>query len=451
MAIYARDAVLGDKYRLDRHVGDGSACAVWLATNLGLDQRVGVKLLHGARRTPAAKRRLQNEAVAAGRVSHPAVGRVFDYGETEDGDAYLVMELLRGEPLRRHLEAHGPLRPERAVQMLLPIAHALAHAQRCDVVHRDVSPSSIFLVSDDGRVQPKLLDFGAAQLPEQSGRPTQNGPVGTAGYVAPELALADGPVDARVDVWSLAAVLYTMIRGEPPFPGQTVADTLTALLNEAPKRLKVDAGLWGIVERGLARAPDDRWPTMDAFGAALARWLLGRGVRDDVTGAALSRAWPDALEAAPERPRRRRRRRSIAVAAAMLTVPLALIPSYGIVRRDETPRARAGAGAVARRAVLPFVPATTADAPMPAPPPKPEADREPRRPARRARGAARPAPVANDARVEVAGEELPDAGADAAPDARPTEVDVYEELEGPAKVAPYESAERPRPDVYDEL
>ncbi|HVZ35524.1 MAG TPA: serine/threonine-protein kinase, partial [Polyangiaceae bacterium] len=226
----------------------------------------------------------------------PATVRVFDYGKTAEGDPYIVMELLEGEDLMSIINRRERLSPIKAVRVLLPVIRALGMAHAHGIVHRDLKPENIFLARlPDGRVQPKLLDFGIAKLKDASDlRLTSAGSVvGSPLYMAPEQARGED-VDERADIWALAVVLYEAIAGQPPFGGDDRIQVALAVANhtpEMPRDCGIDAVLWGYLQRGLAKSKEERWPSVDELGRALARWLIDNGVTDDITGASLESGW----------------------------------------------------------------------------------------------------------------------------------------------------------------
>ena len=241
--------------------------------------------------------RLLQEARAAARLGHPAIVRVSDFGKTDRGDPYIVMELLNGEDLGAAIKRRGPIQPLRAVRTLLPIADALATAHAKKIVHRDLKPENIFLAqTEDGKTQPKLVDFGIAKFErEDTQRITQVGAaMGSPAYMSPEQARGLD-VDPRTDVWAFSVVLYEALTGQLPFAGNSYTALVCSILESQPKPVTElsagDAELWAIIARGLAKEPDQRWPNMREIGAALARWAMARGAADDLTGASLQSAW----------------------------------------------------------------------------------------------------------------------------------------------------------------
>lgn len=294
---YGADDVIGGKYRLIRCVGSGGMGEVWIARNGVLDVEVALKLLHPDVDDPSAADRLLREARAAARLGHRAIVRVFDFGTAEGGEPFLVMEKLEGEDLASRLERQGRLGATRAVQVILPIAHALAAAHAKGIVHRDVKPENIFLARVDGDdLQPKILDFGIAQLDRSTNlRLTQTGTlVGTPSYMSPEQARGE-TLDARADIFSLCVVLYETVTGRLPFEGKNSNAVLHAIIMNPPPPITDfevgDAALWSILSRALAKNVAERYQSMQELGEALAAWLLAKNVTEDISGASVANMW----------------------------------------------------------------------------------------------------------------------------------------------------------------
>lgn len=287
-----------DKYELVRPYGEGGMGTVWVAHDLVLDVHCALKLIDvegSGEEAHATTQRLLDEARAAARLGHPSIIRVFDFGQTEYGDPYIAMELLDGHDLADLMERQSRMLPVDAVALLLPIAHALAAAHDKNIVHRDVKPENIFLANVEQLVVPKLLDFGIARRVDNPRRLTLDGNLlGTPDYMSVEQARgeATGPL---TDVWSFCVVLYELIVGRPPFVGENYNALLRAIVEERPKTLTElgidDAELSGIINHGLEKDPQNRWPSMRDLGETLARWLMAHGFNEDVTGASLRRRW----------------------------------------------------------------------------------------------------------------------------------------------------------------
>jgi serine/threonine-protein kinase len=292
-----RGSVLANKYRLEMLLGEGGMAFVWSAYNLELELPVAVKLLRSGLKDELLTQRLRNEARAAARLVHPNIVRVFDVAVANNGDPFIVMELLTGHSLADELR-RGRMAAVRAVQLLLPIADALALAHAHGNVHRDLKPDNVFLSTENDELQPKLLDFGIAKLAHASvlaDKLTEKGTtLGSPNYMSPEQVLGED-VDQRSDIWSFCVVLYKAIAGVAPFHSADKRVTLDSILTAEPSTLALRAGvdeeLSSLVHWGLAKDPTKRPASMRELGAQLARWLRRQGVYDEVTPAPLPPKW----------------------------------------------------------------------------------------------------------------------------------------------------------------
>jgi serine/threonine protein kinase len=274
---------------------------VWVARDMVLDVHVALKVLKSQRAAaPIAARRMLQEARTAAQLGHPAICRVFDFGETQVGNPYVVSELMHGETLLDVMETEGRLPAARAVQILLPVVDALAVAHAHGIVHRDVKPDNVFLSQEAaGRTQPKLLDFGIARFVESDTKLTIEGTLlGTPDYMSPEQARGESAADFRTDVWSTCVLLYEAVTGQVPFDGDNYNAVLWSVLHEAPQPIAElgagDHALWRLLERGLRKDKQERWQAMRELGEALALWLYDHGIREDVCGASLRTTWLEA-------------------------------------------------------------------------------------------------------------------------------------------------------------
>ncbi len=297
----AGDVVAG-KYEVLGRLGAGGMGVVWRARSFALDLDVALKVLHRESDDEVAVARLRREAQATARLAHPAIVRIFDVGETEAGEPFLVMELVAGESLGAWLDRRGRVPAEEAVPMLLQVAAGLAAAHAQGVVHRDVKPDNILVATGpDGLPVLKVVDFGIAKLVTRSGPVlTAEGTViGSLQYMPPEQA-AGREVDEQADVWALCVVLYELITGRRPFEGTTLASVLVALHTHLPtpttELAAGDAELWTILAHGLKKSRAARFHSMRALGEALASWALARGV---ITHA--MEAWPQPMRLRPSR------------------------------------------------------------------------------------------------------------------------------------------------------
>jgi serine/threonine protein kinase/Tol biopolymer transport system component len=266
------------RYRVLERLGGGGAGVVYKAEDLKLERLVALKFLSTYRSgNEADQRRFLREARASSAVDHPNICTVYEIDETEDGRLFIAMAFCDGETLKRKVE-RGALPMAEAVRVAAQIAAGLAAAHAKGIVHRDVKPANV-IVAPDGRV--KIVDFGIAKLADQS-RLTRDGTaVGTAGYMAPEQIRGE-PIDPRTDVWALGVVLYELVTGRTPFPGENDHERIRGILNRDPEpmavlRPGVPAHLERIVAVALAKRSADRYPDMAAMQADLLALAGGLG------------------------------------------------------------------------------------------------------------------------------------------------------------------------------
>jgi len=263
--------------RVARRIGGGGMGVVFEARHLALNKRVALKLLLPAL---AADRtfikRFVSEARLAAQVEHPNVVQVMNVGQ--DGDVYfMVMQFIEGQSLRE-LTGRGAVEPRVAAQYVMQAARGLSAAHKCGIVHRDVKPENI-LIDREGVA--RVVDMGLSKslTGEEAGMLTAPGTaMGTPNYISPEQATEARTVDARADVYSLGATFYHLLSGAPPFDGPSAISIMTKHITEPPTPLReccpdVPAPLGRIVERMLAKSPDDRFQTMDQVIAALKGFL----------------------------------------------------------------------------------------------------------------------------------------------------------------------------------
>jgi serine/threonine-protein kinase len=268
------------QYRLQERLGAGGMGEVYLAEHRLLKRPCAVKLIHPERASdPQLLLRFEREVQATARLSHPNTVEVYDYGHTEDGTFYYVMEYLPGLSLDELVSRHGPLPPARVVHYLRQLCGALREAHQAGLVHRDIKPSNIIACNPGGLCDVvKLLDFGLVRPPDpgERGRLTKEGLIlGTPDFMSPEQARGQDTLDARSDLYSLGAVAYFLLAGRSPFPGRSVLDTLLAHLHEAPgppsAQGAVPADLEAVVLRCLAKVPAERFADAEALDRALAQ------------------------------------------------------------------------------------------------------------------------------------------------------------------------------------
>jgi serine/threonine-protein kinase len=295
---YKKGDVVAGKYALDALLGRGAMGEVWRAQNVDLDASVAIKILSARGDRAALRERLLLEAKVAASVTHPAIVKVFDVGETSFGDPFIVMELLNGTSLGALLQTEGRLPAARVLQTLLPIAEALQLAHGRGLVHRDVKPDNIFIVNDEGSFQPKLVDFGIVKIQQQDGgtQLTRAGDVlGSPDYLSPEQARGQSDVDHLTDVWAFCVVLYEAISGRVPFDAPNYNALVRQIIEDDPPPLQqlavVNEELSAIVARGLSKERSQRYGSMAELGRALARWLIEQGELHDLCGTSLERRW----------------------------------------------------------------------------------------------------------------------------------------------------------------
>lgn len=268
--------LLGGRYRLLRCLGSGGFGAVYEAEEVSLGLRVAIKLLNrSALQDARMRQRFLQEARMIAELRSPHIVVLHDYAVTESGVPYLVMELLSGKPLSHDMMV-GVLSPRRAVHIMAQVCGALGDAHACGMVHRDIKPDNVLLLSHAPPFSPslppsptaterdfvKVVDFGVARFCGSSTRASDI--LGTPAYISPE-TLADEPVDGRSDLYAVGMLLWQMIVGELPFPSKNQAQMMKSHL-DAPRyrprdintRYRLADALEDLMVRLIARAPSDR-------------------------------------------------------------------------------------------------------------------------------------------------------------------------------------------------
>ncbi len=268
---------LAQAYRIARVLGEGAMGRLYEAEHLRLDRRFAIKVLH----QPLAQRddiraRFDREARVMSRIKSDHVVDVIDVTTAPDGRACIVTELLEGVDLERLLEARGRLPVGEAVSLMRQCLRGLSAAHALGIVHRDLKPSNLFCVRDaSGRSTLKVLDFGVAKNSGEADLTAAGTIMGTPAYMAPEQARGARFADARSDLYAVGAVLYRLLTGRAPYDEEDVHGTLIRLMQEAPERPSalertIPAGLEAIMERAMARDPDERYQSAAEFDLALA-------------------------------------------------------------------------------------------------------------------------------------------------------------------------------------
>lgn len=267
-------AAVGDAYEIGEEVGRGGMAVVYAARERRLRREVALKVLPpDLAFRPDVRARFLREAETAARLNHPNIVPIYAVDE-RDGLAYIVMTLVHGESVGARLVRERRLSPEFVARVLAQVADALAYAHACGVVHRDVKPDNILLDRESGRAV--VTDFGIARAAEVSGgRLTQTGiAVGTPAFMSPEQATGEREIDGRSDLYSLGVVGFLLLTGTLPFeasstPAMLLAHVSTPAPRLVERRLGLPPALAAVVQRCLAKRPDDRWESASALRDAL--------------------------------------------------------------------------------------------------------------------------------------------------------------------------------------
>ena len=339
---------LGASYVLERELGRGGMATVFLAQDAKHGRPVALKVLHPELAASLGPERFRREITLAAKLQHPHILTVLDSGETPDGLLWFTMPYVEGESLRDRLNRERQLPVPEALRLAREAALALDYAHRHGVVHRDVKPENILLI--DG--QAMVADFGIARAlaPSTGQTLTETGvALGTPAYMSPEQASGERTLDARTDIYSLGAVLYEMLAGEPPFTGPTAQAVIARRFTERPRALRtiretVAEPVERAVETAMAKAPADRFATAADFAKALDAAERTTSVPAASVPAGTSAARP--LSTA---------RRRFPVAAAALG--LGFLVGVGVLfawRRHAAGSGESAAAGPVRLAVLPF-------------------------------------------------------------------------------------------------
>ncbi|MEM9594130.1 MAG: ABC transporter substrate-binding protein [Acidobacteriota bacterium] len=273
--------VLKGSYRIEEQIGQGGMAAVFRGVQLPLERDVAIKvLLPTLQSTPSMIQRFFQEAKLLCQMTHPNVVRIIDFGNTEHGLVYMVMEYLSGTTLREKVPAGG-LKAPQAVRLMRQICDGIGAAHRSGLIHRDLKPDNIFVASAPGEhEQVKILDFGIARAVEGEGaqqtRLTQTGLImGTPGYLAPEQISGGTETDLRSDIYALGAILFFMLTGRRPYDGDTPHAIFIQQLQEPLALdfglLKDNGGFAEVIRRSMHRDPEQRYQSAFDLVADLER------------------------------------------------------------------------------------------------------------------------------------------------------------------------------------
>jgi len=274
--------VLLGKYRVDRILGAGGIGIIVAAHHLQLDERVAIKfLLPDALQSPEVVARFAQEARAAVKIKSEHVVRVIDVGTLPSGSPYMVMEYLEGADLSAILTRRGPMPVEEVVGLVLQACEALAEAHALGIVHRDLKPANLYAIARaDGSPSVKVLDFGISKVTTPGadmGMTKTSAIVGSPLYMSPEQMRSAKSVDARTDIWSIGAILYELLSGQPPFTGESLPELCVNIMNVAPPpilalRPDLPPKLEAVILRCLEKDRQNRFANIAELAVGLAEF-----------------------------------------------------------------------------------------------------------------------------------------------------------------------------------
>ena len=270
-------AALSDRYDVERELGQGGMAVVFLARDLRHERKVAIKVLHEDLGAAVGAERFRREISIATSLTHPHILTLYDSGEAA-GSLYYVMPFIEGESLRQRIDREKQMPIDQALKITGEVASALGYAHRKGIVHRDIKPENILL--EDGHAI--VADFGIARavMADGGGALTKTGmSLGTPTYMSPEQAFAEKDIDGRSDMYSLACVLYEMLTGQPPFTGPNAQAIMARhSMSEVPSmqivRATIPDEVEDVVQKALAKAPADRFTTVDEFAQELQECVI---------------------------------------------------------------------------------------------------------------------------------------------------------------------------------
>jgi serine/threonine protein kinase len=356
-------------HRIEDVIGRGGMGVVYRAIDLNLEREVAVKVIAPQLAGDEDFRaRFRREWRLAASIRHPHVVTIYRAGD-ENGRLYVSMDYIRGTDLRAMIDTHGPLSPRQATGIVEQVAGALDAAHAAGLVHRDIKPANVLIAQRDGFLDAYLTDFGLSkQLRSGTTALTRTGMfVGTVDYVAPEQLRGD-PIDARADIYSLGCVLYEALTGDIPFPRDSEPAKMWAHVSDPPPSARVlrpdlPAELDAVLQRAMAKSPDDRFPSAGDLARAAVAAAAGRALPAAERSVATGDAAPDTTVSPPRQP------------AESPTAPQGPSPTFVPAPVPPPPAPPPPAAAAVPPAPPGSPPAAPSPAPPGAPPPSSRANR----------------------------------------------------------------------------
>ncbi len=304
-------STIDGRYIVEGVLGEGTAGVVYLCRHMVIDKLVAIKVLRNdLAQDEQVNDRFANEGRAATAIGSKHIVETLDFGHTEDGSTYIVMEYLRGETLGDLLLREPLLDFERILRLIRQITTGLGAAHQAGIVHRDVKPDNMFIIEVGGAEFIKILDFGVAKMASAQGALTRAGSIfGTPHYMSPEQASGKS-ADQRADIYSVGIMLHEMAVGEVPFDAEAPLGILTQHMQSEPPRLselmpegrELPAGYEAIVLKCLSKEPDERYQSMSELDADLE--ILERGLAPQAVEEIAERDRLASLHPAAEPPRK---------------------------------------------------------------------------------------------------------------------------------------------------
>ena len=347
--VVVRQETIAGRYELKYVLGTGGMSSVYCAFDTLLERNVALKVLHDQYGDDEEYvERFRREARSVAQLSHPNIVTVIDRGE-EDGKQFIVFEVIEGDNLKELVERGGPLPVRRALELGLEVGRALAFAHGQGLIHRDVKPQNV-LLNDEGHA--KVTDFGIARSLDGVGHTETGTVLGTSHYIAPEQARGE-QIDAQTDIYSFGVVLYELLTGELPYPGDNFLTVAMKHVNDPSpnvldRRPDTPLRLASLIERCMAKAPADRPASMADVVAELEACVAELDAKAGDEGTMIMKRPKPAKPARPPKKRRQRKGGLLLLAVLFGALLLAVVAGgiYLATRGDEP-----GAGAATGNAV----------------------------------------------------------------------------------------------------